>query len=90
MPIYPLKNTETGEIFEKIMKIAEYEEYVKDNPHIQRYYDSECSKTSFGDPVRLGIKKPPADFMKGVIGRMKESIPGNTLHDRKFTIPREF
>jgi DNA/RNA endonuclease G (NUC1) len=28
--------------------------------------------------------------MKGVIGRMKESIPGNTLHDRKFQIPKEY
>lgn len=91
MPIYPLKNTETGEIFEKIMKVAEYVEYVKDNPHIQRYYDSENSKTSVGDPTRLmdGIK-PPSDFMKGIIGRMQASIPGNTLHDRKYTIPREW
>ena len=87
MPIYPLRNTETGEVFEKIMKIAEYEEYLKENPHIVRYFDS---APSFGDPVRLGVKKPPADFMKNVIGRMKESIPGNTLHDRKFQIPKEF
>lgn len=87
MPIYPLRNKETGEIFEKIMKIAEYEEFMKENPNMERYFDS---APSFGDPVRLGVKKPPSDFMKGIVGRMKESIPGNTLSDRKFQIPKEF
>lgn len=86
MPIYPLRNTETGEIFEKVMKIAEYEQYLIENPHISRYYDS-CA--SIGDPVRLGIKQPPADFQKYIIGRMKASIPGNTLSDRKYQIPSE-
>ena len=59
MPIYPLKNTETEEIFERVMKIAEYEQYLIENPHIQRYYDR---GTPYLDPVRLGIVKPPSDF----------------------------
>ena len=87
MPIYPLKNTETDEIFEKVMKIAEYEQYLIDNPHIKRYY---TDTASIGDAVRLGIRQPPADFQKYIIGRMKDSIPGNTLHDRKYQIPKEF
>jgi hypothetical protein len=87
MPIYSLKNKETQEIFEKIMKISDYELYMKENPNIERYYDT---APLFGDPIRLGIKKPPSDFQKNVIGRMKASIPQNTLHDRKFQIPREF
>lgn len=87
MPIYPLRNKETGEIFEKIMKISDYEIYMKENPHVERYFDS---APVFGDPVRLGITKPPSDFQKHIIGRMKETIPGNTLSDRKFQIPRDF
>ena len=87
MPTYSLRNTETGEIFEKHMKISEYEQFVIENPTIVRYFDS---APIIGDPVRMGIKKPPSDFQKGIIGRMKDSIPGNTLSDRKFTIPREF
>ena len=69
------------------MKIAEYEEFMKETPNMERYFDT---APVFGDPVRLGVTKPPADFMKGIVGRMKESIPGNTLSDRKFQIPREF
>jgi len=87
MPIYSLKNKDTGEIFEKMMKISDYEQYLKDNPNIERYFNS---APTYGDPVRLGITKPPSDFMKNVVGRMKASIPGNTLHDRKFNIPKEF
>lgn len=87
MPIYPIRNKDTDEITERIMKIAEYEEFMKENPNMERYFDT---APVFGDPVRLGITKPPADFMKGIIGRMKESIPGNTLSDRKFQIPKEF
>ena len=90
MPIYPLKNTETEEIFEKVMKIAEYETYMQENPHIQRYYEMGGTIATIGDPVRLGIKQPPADFQKYIIGRMKAAIPGNTLHDRKYSIPSEF
>jgi hypothetical protein len=87
MPIYSLKNKTTGEIFEKNMKISEYTEYLQQNPHIERYYES---TPLFGDPIRLGIKKPPADFQKNVIGRIKASLPGNTLSDRKFQIPKEY
>ncbi len=87
MPIYELINTETEEVFEKTMKIAEYEVFMKENPHIRRYH---TTAPIFGDPVRLGVVKPPSDFQKGVIDRIRNSVPGNTLSDRKFQIPREW
>lgn len=87
MPIYTLLNSKTQEIFEKSMKIAEYVEYMKENSNIQRYYNTSAS---IGDPVRLGVIQPPSDFMKGIVGRMKASIPGNTLSDRKYKIPSEW
>lgn len=86
MPIYSLKNKKTGEIFEKIMKISDYERYLQENQHIERYFDT---APIYGDPIRLSIRKPPADFQKNVVGRIKASVPGNTLHDRKFQIPKE-
>lgn len=93
MPIYPLINEDTGEIFEKMMKISDYEQYLLDNPNIKRYFTTE-SIPKLCDPCRLmdgGAKsKPPADFQHGVIERMKNSIPGNTLSDRKYQIPREW
>jgi len=92
MPIYPLKNTETEEIFEKSLKIAEYEIYMQENPHIQRYYEM-GNFALVADPTRLmdcSSSKPPSDFQKYILGRMKSSIPGNTLSDRKFQVPKEF
>ncbi len=34
MPTYTFKNKDTGEEFDKVMKIAEKEPYLKDNPNI--------------------------------------------------------
>lgn len=87
MPIYTLKNKDTGEIFEKRLSIVDYNEYLKDNPTIERYY---TSMPNVADSTRLmDGQKPPADFQKYVIGRMKASIPQNTLADRKYSVPTE-
>ena len=36
MPTYDFENTETGEVFEKMMTISSREQYLKDNPHIRQ------------------------------------------------------
>lgn len=87
MPIYTFRNKITEEIFDLTLKIAEYEIFKEENPNFERYYSS---MPLIADPVRIGVKQPPADFQKYVIGRMKNSIPENTLSDRKFQIPSEF
>lgn len=78
MPLYDILNTETGKIEEKMMSIAEYEQYKKDNPTHQQVF----SDMRFIDEVRIGRKKPPKDFQENVIGRMKRNIPGNNIQSR--------
>jgi hypothetical protein len=39
MPIYSFRNKETGEIAEVILRISEYDQYLSDNPNLERYYD---------------------------------------------------
>ena len=78
MPIYELKNVDTGEIFEKNMKISEYEQYMIENPNIQRHF----STMHFADSVSLGIKKPPLDFKEGVIDRIKRANPLHKMESR--------
>lgn len=34
--------------------------------------------SGLGDPIRLGITKPPGAFINGVLGRMENSIPAGT------------
>jgi|TARA_B110000902_G_scaffold99793_1_gene117975 hypothetical protein len=40
MPLYEFINKETGETFDKLMKIADKEVYLKKNPQIQQHYTS--------------------------------------------------
>lgn len=42
---------------------------------------------AFGDSVRLGITKPPSEFMTDVLGRIKASVPGNNIGQGKFKMP---
>ena len=36
MPLYDFKNTKTDEIEEHSVKLADYDQFVKDNPHLER------------------------------------------------------
>lgn len=88
MPIYTLKNKITGEIFEKNMSINSYQDYLKENLNVERYYST---VPALGDPIRLGVRGPDAAFEKHVIGRMKEKLKGqnHTLNNKKFNVSKE-
>ena len=38
MPSYDFENKETGEVEEHLLKISEYDQFLKDNPHLKRVY----------------------------------------------------
>ena len=59
MPTYTFLNTDSGETFTTIMSIAEREEYLKSNPHIQQQL---ISAPALGDSIKLGLRKPPDSF----------------------------
>jgi len=42
----------------------------------------------FGDPVALGITKPPSDFQKYVLGKIKSKYKNSTL-EKTHAIPKE-
>ena len=58
MPIYTFINTQTEEVFEDMMSIADKEKYLLENPHINQ----EFSSISIGDSIRLGLQKPDNAF----------------------------
>lgn len=86
MPTYVLKNTDTDEIFEKVMKIAEYETFMKENPNIIRYHDSVAPIV---DPGTVGRQKPPSDFQKYVVDSIQKRNPGASP-SRKYNTPKEW
>lgn len=59
MPIYSVRDNTTNEEFEVNMKFSELESYLKENSHLQQIFKR---FPAFGDPVRLGLKKPDDGF----------------------------
>ena len=75
MPTYTFKNKDTGETYDKMLKIAEKEQYLKDNPNIQ----SVLTAPNFvGDHI---IKKMDGG-MKETLQKIAEKNPNTPLADR--------
>jgi hypothetical protein len=92
MPTYDFLNNTTNEIEEHRMSYTVLDEFITNNPHLQRYHSAE-NLPVFGDGTRMsvpGIGQPHAAFERGVIQRMKETIPENTMSGHKTKLPREW
>ena len=75
MPTYTFKNKDTGEVFDKIMKIAEKPEYLKDNPNIEAVL---TAPNFVGDHI---VKKMDGG-MKETLQKIAEKSPNTPLADR--------
>jgi hypothetical protein len=90
--IYTFINQKTNEVEEHTMRLAEYDKFKEDNPHLVRYFPPNGAP-GLGDATRMSIPgagQPHAAFERGVIQRMKETIPGNTMSGHKTKLPREW
>lgn len=85
MPTYTYKSKDTGEVFDLSMSIAEMEQYEKDNPEHERVYN----KMNVVDPVGIGVTRPPADFSKYVLGKVKAANPHTVIGQRRWDIKKE-
>ena len=86
MPIYSFEDTETGEEFELEMTYDQLKVFLEANPRFNQTF-----RMNLVDPVGIGVTKPPSDFQKYVLGRVKETVPGankNTL-EKRWHIPKE-
>ncbi len=75
MPTYIFRNKETGEQFEKIMKISELDIFREQNPQLETIIQSPM----ICDPVRVGARKMDTGF-KEVLQRIHEKTPGSQLN----------
>ena len=76
MPLYEFRNTDTGEVFEKLMSMSSREEYLKENPNIEAHISGAPAMI---DPVRLGVRKTDQGFRE-VLQRIHEKTPGSQLN----------
>ncbi len=75
MPTYIFRNKETGEQFEKIMKISELDTFREQNPQLETIIQTPM----ICDPVRVGARKMDTGF-KEVLQRIHEKTPGSQLN----------
>ena len=81
MPTYEFQNIDTGETFDKILKISEREPYLKENPHLKQIISGAHPVI---EAARLGRMKPDQGF-RDILSSMKQnkSYTGNKINDWK-------
>ena len=77
MPTYTFRNTETEEIYDKIMSWSSREEYLIENPNLEVIMGA----PAMGDSVRLGIKKPDQGFNE-VLSKIHAANYRSNLSDK--------
>ena len=78
MPTYTYEDTETGEVFEKTMRISERDEFVKENPHLRQLITGAPMIVS---GVGSGGVKPDVG-MQEVFAKAAEAHPDSPLAQR--------
>ena len=81
MPTYTFEDINTGEIFEKFMKISERDTYLEENPHLKTRI---TSGQTVIESARLGRMKPDQGF-RDLLSSMKnnKAYTGNKINDWK-------
>lgn len=74
MPNYTFLNKETGEYTVENMKMAELDDFKKNNPHLEQ----QLTPIPLADPVRIGITKGDSQF-QNVLKQIKKQNPGSTI-----------
>ncbi len=75
MPTYTFMDKETGEIFDVIMRMSDCDEYKKQHPNHERYFDEAPSVISgTGSNVDGGFKE--------VLSKISEAHPNSPLADQ--------
>ena len=86
MPNYTYKNKITGEEKTVNMTMAEHDTYLDDKPD----WEQMILVANFVDPVSIGVTKPPSDFQKYVLGRVKAAVPqADAVASKRWDIPKE-
>jgi hypothetical protein len=76
MPTYVFRNKETGEQFEKILKMSELDSFRAENPQLETVIQA----VAFGDPTKLSTTRKFDSGFKEVLQKIHERSPGSELN----------
>lgn len=76
MPTYVFRNIETGEQFEKILKMSELDSFRAENPQLETVIQA----VAFGDPTKLTSSRKFDSGFKEVLQKIHERSPGSELN----------
>lgn len=85
MPRYAFEDTKTGEQFEMDMSYDELQPFLNTYPELQQIF-----KINIADSVSIGVTRPPVDFQKYVLDRVK-AMPGanKSAIEKRWVTPKE-
>ena len=75
MPTYTFRRSSTNEEWTEVMTIATMEQRLKDDPDLETV----PGMFLYGDPVSLGLQKPPEAFRE-VLRRVKKNNVRSTIN----------
>ena len=78
MPTYTFRNKQTGEVFDRLMKISDREQFLIDNPDLESIIGG---APALGDSVRLGIRRPDGGFNE-VLSKIGSANYKSNLKDK--------
>jgi hypothetical protein len=76
MPTYVFRNKDTGEQFEKILKMSELDPFRAENPQLETVIQA----VAFGDPTKLSTTRKFDSGFKEVLQKIHERSPGSELN----------
>lgn len=76
MPVYEFRNKDTQEVTEVVLKISEYDDFIENNPNLERYYSSAPGLTSGHKTARQLAGTEWNDHLKRI---KKSSGRANTI-----------
>jgi hypothetical protein len=85
MAVYTFKEKETGKVYDITMPMSEIQAFEQKNTHLERVY----SKMNIVDPVGIGVTRPPDDFSKYVLGKVKAANPHTDVGKGRWDIKKE-
>lgn len=83
--IYTFEDKETQEQFELSMSYDELLSFLEENKNVHQIF-----RMNIVDPVGIGVSKPPSDFQKYVLGKVKQ-VPGaqSDVMEKRWQIAKE-